>query len=213
MIAIDEHPCYLRAREGATQALFRALRLPRERPACKSSSRRHFPTGAAPGAPAPAPCMRALITAPVPFSPQVLLRLPRAPAVVADADAAASSLFDEFPSLCVVVISLPGIAVVARYTADNLSTAVAEQHSGRCKTKLGSSGAESTKLGSSGAESADAAAALAVPATTRTKVTNLIVLPARKLHYTKLDDRAFHSESARMASDDLGLPRMASDIL
>ena len=145
-----------------------------------------------------------------------------------------------------------GIAVVARYSADTLSTAVAEQHSGRCQTKLGSSGAESTKLGSSGvestklgssgaestklgssgvestklgssgaestklgssgaestklgssgAESVDAAAALAVPATTRTKVTNLIVLPARKLHYTKLDDRAFHSESARMTSED-----------
>ena len=41
------------------------------------------------------------------LSPQVLLRLARAPAVVADADAAASRLFDEFPSLCVVVISLP----------------------------------------------------------------------------------------------------------
>jgi hypothetical protein len=115
-----------------------------------------------------------------------------------------------------------GIAVVARYSADTLSTAVAEQHSGRCQTKLGSSGADSTKLGSSGsestklgsagsestnlgssgAESVDAAAALAVPATTRTKVTNLIVLPARKLHYTKLDDRAFHSESARMTSED-----------
>jgi hypothetical protein len=115
-----------------------------------------------------------------------------------------------------------GIAVVARYSADTLSTAVAEQHSGRCQTKLGSSGADSTKLGSSGsestklgsagsestnlgssgAESVDAAAALAVPATTRTKVTNLIVLPARKLHYTKLDDRAFHSEIARMTSDD-----------
>ena len=84
MIAIDEHPCYLRARDGAT-------------------------TRAVPGAPAPAraPCMQALITAPAPFSAQVLLRLPRAPAVVADADAAASRLFDEFPSLCVVVISLP----------------------------------------------------------------------------------------------------------
>ena len=41
------------------------------------------------------------------LSAQVLLRLARAPAVVADADAAASRLFDEFPSLCVVVISLP----------------------------------------------------------------------------------------------------------
>ena len=51
--------------------------------------------------------MQALITAPAPFSPQVLLRLPRAPAVVADADAAATCLFDEFPSLCAVVISLP----------------------------------------------------------------------------------------------------------
>ena len=132
----------------------------------------------------------------------MLLRLARAPAVVADADAAASRLFDEFPSLCVVVISLPGIAVVARYSADTLSTAVAEQRSGRCQTKSGSSGAESTKLGSSGAESVDAAAALGVPATTLTKVTNLIVLPARKLHYTKLDDRAFHSESARMTSED-----------
>ena len=127
-----------------------------------------------------------------------------------------------------------GIAVVARYSADTLSTAVAEQHSGRCQTelgssgaestklgssgtestKLGSSGAESTKLGSSGAESVDAAAALGVPATTRTKVTNLIVLPARKLHYTKLDDRAFHSESARMTSEDhLGWPQVSSDDL
>ena len=108
-----------------------------------------------------------------------------------------------------------GIAVVARYSADTLSTAVAEQHSGRCQTKLGSSGAESTKLGSSGAESLlDAAAALGVPATTRTKVTNLIVLPARKLHYTKLDDRAFHSESARMTSEDhLGWPQISSDDL
>ena len=127
-----------------------------------------------------------------------------------------------------------GIAVVARYSADTLSTAVAEQHSGRCQTelgssgaestklgssgtestKLGSSGAESTKLGSSGAESVDAAAALAVPATTRTKVTNLIVLPARKLHYTKLDDRAFHSESARMTSEDhLGWPQVSYDDL
>ena len=34
------------------------------------------------------------------LSAQVLLRLARAPAVVADADAAASRLFDEFPSLC-----------------------------------------------------------------------------------------------------------------
>ena len=148
------------------------------------------------------------------LSAQVLLRLARAPAVVADADAAASRLFDEFPSLCVVVISLPGIAVVARYSADTLSTAIAEQHSGRCQTKSGSSGAESTKLGSSGAESVDAAAALGVPATTRTKVTNLIVLPARKLHYTKLDDRAFHSESARMTSEDhLGWPQVSSDDL
>jgi hypothetical protein len=127
-----------------------------------------------------------------------------------------------------------GIAVVARYSAATLSTAVAEQHSWRCQTKLGnsgaestklgssgtdstklgSSGAESTKLGSSGAESVDAAAALAVPATTRTKVTNLIVLPARKLHYTKLDDRAFHSESARMTSEDhLGWPQVSSDDL
>jgi hypothetical protein len=127
-----------------------------------------------------------------------------------------------------------GIAVVARYSADTLSTAIAEQHSGRCQTKsgnsgaestklgssgaestkLGSSGAESTKLGSSGAESVDAAAALGVPATTRTKVTNLIVLPARKLHYTKLDDRAFHSESARMTSEDhLGWPQVSSDDL
>ena len=117
-----------------------------------------------------------------------------------------------------------GIAVVARYSADTLSTAIAEQHSGRCQTKSGSSGAESTKsgssgaestkLGSSGAESVDAAAALGVPATTRTKVTNLIVLPARKLHYTKLDDRAFHSESARMTSEDhLGWPQISSDDL
>jgi hypothetical protein len=53
-----------------------------------------------------------------------------------------------------------------------------------------------------------------VPATTRTKVTNLIVLPARKLHYTKLDDRAFHSESARMTSEDhLGWPQVSSDDL
>ena len=107
-----------------------------------------------------------------------------------------------------------GIAVVARYSADTLSTAIAEQHSGRCQTKSGNSGAESTKLGSSCAESVDAAAALGVPATTRTKVTNLIVLPARKLHYTKLDDRAFHSESARMTSEDhLGWPQVSSDDL
>ena len=64
--------------------------------------------------------MQGLITAPTPFSPQLLLRLPRAPAVVADAEAAATCLFDEFPSLCVVVISLPGIAIVARYSAGAL---------------------------------------------------------------------------------------------
>ena len=93
LIAIDEHLWYLYARDGAT-------------------------AGAAP-APARAQHARAHNGA-RPLLPQVLLRLPRAPAVVADAEAAATCLFDEFPSLCVVVISLPGIAIVARYSAGAL---------------------------------------------------------------------------------------------
>ena len=93
LIAIDEHLWCLYARDGAT-------------------------AGAAP-APARAQHARAHNGA-RPLLPQVLLRLPRAPAVVADAEAAATCLFDEFPSLCVVVISLPGIAIVARYSAGAL---------------------------------------------------------------------------------------------
>ena len=48
------------------------------------------------------------------FEAQLLLQLPHAPTDVADADLAATALLDEFPSLTVVVISLPGKAYVTR---------------------------------------------------------------------------------------------------
>ena len=42
---------------------------------------------------------------------------------------------------------------------------------------------------------APAVAGLRVSAGPRARVRNLLVLPARKLHYTKLDDRAFNEKS------------------
>ena len=57
------------------------------------------------------------------FEAQLLLQLDRAPADVADADAAATALLDEFPSLAIVVISLPGIAAIVRCEAQGLHTA------------------------------------------------------------------------------------------
>ena len=109
------------------------------------------------------------------FEVKLLQRLETVPADVYEADAAAASLLDEFPAVAMVVICLPGKAYVARYIAGDMAEAV--RHSAHLLARV--------------VVPVDDAAATAAHAPRRpaSPAQRLLVLPARKLHYSYLDDR------------------------